>query len=81
MFGAPHQFFTDDGGEFSNEKMIALADRFGIKLLDTAAESHRVQPAITEGKASSTGERRGRFLSVFILRHPLGCVRVISVKL
>ena len=39
IFGAPRQFLTDNGGEFSNGDMLALADMFGIKLLNTAAES------------------------------------------
>ena len=38
-FGAPKQFLTDNGGEFSNDEMRSLADNFGIKLLNTAAES------------------------------------------
>ena len=39
VFGAPRQFLTDNGGEFGNRDMLALADRFGIKLLTTPAES------------------------------------------
>ena len=39
VFGAPRQFLSDNGGEFSNAQMRCLADRFGIKLLNTAAES------------------------------------------
>ena len=39
LFGALQRFLTNNDGEFSNGEMIALADRFGIKLLNTAAAS------------------------------------------
>lgn len=39
FFGAPTQLLTDNGGEFSNDEMRSLSDRFDIKLLNTAAES------------------------------------------
>ena len=38
-FGAPRQFLSDNGGEFNNESMRSLGERYGIKILCTAAES------------------------------------------
>jgi len=38
IFGAPKQFLSDNGGEFSNGEMRSLGDRYNIKLLNTAAE-------------------------------------------
>ena len=38
-FGAPQNFFSDNGGEFNNEAMQCLGERFGIKLMNTAAEA------------------------------------------
>ncbi|CAL4095593.1 unnamed protein product, partial [Meganyctiphanes norvegica] len=39
LFGAPHNFLSDNGGEFNNEIMRCLGDQFGVKLMCTAAES------------------------------------------
>ena len=38
-FGAPRQFLMDNGGEFNNDAMRCLGDKYGIKLICTAAES------------------------------------------
>ena len=39
LFGAPRQILSDNGGEFNNDEMRAIADAFAIKLVCTAAES------------------------------------------
>ena len=38
-FGAPQNFFSDNGGEFDNDAMRCLGERFGVKLMNTAAEA------------------------------------------
>ena len=38
-FGAPSKILSDNGGEFQNEKVRKMAERWNIKLLTTAAES------------------------------------------
>ena len=38
-FGAPGQFFSDNGGEFNNEVMRMMGDLYNIRMLCTAAES------------------------------------------
>ena len=39
MFGAPSKILSDNGGEFQNEKMRKMAERWNVKILTTAAES------------------------------------------
>jgi transposase InsO family protein len=39
IFGAPCRFLSDNGGEFNNDNMRSLGDRFGIRIMCTAAES------------------------------------------
>ena len=39
IFGAPSKILSDNGGEFQNEKMRMMAEKWNIKLLATAAES------------------------------------------
>ena len=39
FFGAPSKILSDNGGEFQNEKMRKMTERWNIKLLATAAES------------------------------------------
>jgi hypothetical protein len=39
IFGSPHQFLSDNGGEFVNAEFNELAEKFNIKVLTTAAES------------------------------------------
>ena len=38
MFGPPKKFLTDNGGEFTNEKFLKLAESFDRRILTTAAE-------------------------------------------
>lgn len=38
-FGSPRQFLSDNGGEFSNEAFIEMAESFNIRVCTTAAES------------------------------------------
>ena len=38
-FGAPQNFFSDNGGEFDNDAMRCLGEKFGVKLMCTAAEA------------------------------------------
>ena len=39
IFGAPSKILSDNGGEFQNEKVRKMAERWNIKVLTTAAES------------------------------------------
>ena len=39
IFGPPAKYLTDNGGEFVNDEMIQLAEKFNITLMTTAAES------------------------------------------
>ena len=39
IFGPPGKYLTDNGGEFVNDEMIQLAEKFNITLMTTAAES------------------------------------------
>lgn len=39
LFGAPSKILSDNGGEFQNEKVRKLTERWNIKMLATAAES------------------------------------------
>ena len=39
VFGAPAKVFTDNGGEFANEKLIELMEQLGIQFKATAAEA------------------------------------------
>lgn len=39
IFGSPVQFLTDNGGEFVNQELIELCEKFNIILKTTAAES------------------------------------------
>lgn len=39
IFGSPHYFLTDNGGEFVNDLMLEYAEKFNISLKTTAAES------------------------------------------
>ena len=39
LFGAPSKMLSDNGGEFQNEKVRKLTERWNIKMLATAAES------------------------------------------
>ena len=39
IFGAPSKILSDNGGEFQNEKVRRMAERWNIKMLATAAES------------------------------------------
>ena len=39
IFGAPCKILSDNGGEFQNEKVRMMAEKWNIKLLATAAES------------------------------------------
>ena len=39
IFGAPLKILSDNGGEFQNEKVRRMAERWNVKLLATAAES------------------------------------------
>ena len=39
IFGPPKYFLSDNGGEFVNDEMIDLAEKFNISLKTTAAES------------------------------------------
>ena len=39
IFGPPSKVLSDNGGEFLNEDMVELADKFGIKIKMTAAEA------------------------------------------
>ena len=39
LFGSPHYFLSDNGGEFVNEDLIELGEQFNIFLKTTAAES------------------------------------------
>ena len=39
IFGAPAKILSDNGGEFQNEKVRMMAEKWNIKLLATAAES------------------------------------------
>ena len=39
IFGAPVKIFSDNGGEFQNEKVRKMAERWNVKVLTTAAES------------------------------------------
>ena len=38
IFGSPKSFLTDNGGEFINQELIDLAEKFNIVLKTTAAE-------------------------------------------
>lgn len=39
-FGRPCQILSDNGGEFDNEEMRELGDKFCIEIRTTAAKSH-----------------------------------------
>ena len=39
IFGAPLKILSDNGGEFQNEKVRRMAERWNVKVLATAAES------------------------------------------
>ena len=39
IFGPPGKYLSDNGGEFVNDEMIQLAEKFNITLMTTAAES------------------------------------------
>ena len=39
IFGAPVKIFSDNGGEFQNEKVRKMAEKWNVKMLATAAES------------------------------------------
>ena len=39
IFGPPGKYLTDNGGEFVNDEMVQLAEKFNITLMTTAAES------------------------------------------
>ena len=39
IFGPPHTFLSDNGGEFINEEFISLGEAYNIRLRTTAAES------------------------------------------
>ena len=39
VFGAPKELLSDNGGEFQNEKVRILLEKFNIKMRSTAAES------------------------------------------
>lgn len=39
LFGAPSEFFSDNGGEFNNSQMRELCDLYNVKFMCTAAES------------------------------------------
>ena len=39
IFGAPLKILSDNGGEFQNEKVRRMSERWNVKLLATAAES------------------------------------------
>ena len=39
IFGPPKKFLSDNGGEFSNEKFLQLAEQMNIRILTTSAES------------------------------------------
>ena len=39
VYGTPEKFLMDNGGEFANSDLINMAERFGITIKTTAAES------------------------------------------
>ena len=39
VFGAPKKIYTDNGGEFANNKLVELVENLGIEFKATAAES------------------------------------------
>ena len=39
IFGAPSKFFSDNGGEFSNEDYNEMCDSYSITIKKTTAES------------------------------------------
>ena len=39
VFGTPEKILTDNGGEFCNQAMMELGEKFNLKLITTAAES------------------------------------------
>lgn len=39
VFGAPESILTDNGGEFQNDDILRMCERFGIKMMATSSES------------------------------------------
>jgi hypothetical protein len=39
VFGAPRTLLTDNGGEFQNDEMLRMGERFGIEIKSTSSES------------------------------------------
>ena len=39
IFGVPGKILSDNGGEFQNEEMRSMTEKWNIKILTTSAES------------------------------------------